>query len=176
MTDTGAISPGTMADDNTVGTVAWANPDNAKVFDGVYSIAGIGEATTTHYLKATNFGFTIPVGSTIDGIIAEVDRKALGSGADIKDFSVKIVKAGSITGDDKAKTDWWGGEAYISYGGTTDLWGVSWEYDDINSSDFGIVFSCKDYTFTTPSFAYVDHIRITVYYTEGGPTGYFLFR
>lgn len=28
--DSGALSPGTMADDATVGTVAWSNPDMQK--------------------------------------------------------------------------------------------------------------------------------------------------
>jgi len=35
-------SPGTMADDDTVGTVAWTNPDNAKVSDNVYASAALG--------------------------------------------------------------------------------------------------------------------------------------
>ena len=48
--DTGAISPGTMADDATVGTVAWTNPDNAKVSDNVYATESIG--ATTHYSQS----------------------------------------------------------------------------------------------------------------------------
>ena len=39
MAQTAATSPGTMADDATVGTVAWTNPNNAKVSDGVYAVA-----------------------------------------------------------------------------------------------------------------------------------------
>lgn len=35
MTATSATSPGTMADDASVGTVAWSNVDNAKVSDNV---------------------------------------------------------------------------------------------------------------------------------------------
>lgn len=33
MVDTGATSPGTMADDDTVGTASWSNVDNAKISD-----------------------------------------------------------------------------------------------------------------------------------------------
>lgn len=138
----GPLSPGTMADDATVGTVAWTNPNNAKVSDNVYATAdvttgpacdnsiklvkggvisgtdlsaGAGYPTSdaytsfgsssnlwglslvpgdinasnfgvavsakksdgsviTHYLKATNFGFTIPTGAIINGVVVEVER------------------------------------------------------------------------------------------------------
>ena len=36
------LSPGTMADDATVGTVAWTNPNNAKVSDDVYATVSVG--------------------------------------------------------------------------------------------------------------------------------------
>ena len=36
-TNTVATSPGTMADDTTVGTGIWEAPNNAKISDGIYS-------------------------------------------------------------------------------------------------------------------------------------------
>ena len=155
MADTGALSPQTMADDATVGTVAWTNPDNAKASDNVYTSVGSG---ITHYLKATNFGFIIPTGATIDGILVEIEQKDFGFGA--LENSIKIVKGGVISGEEKSTgaeipdTD-----TYVSYGSSTDLWGLPWTAEDINLSTFGVVFSDTD-------FSGVDHIRITVYYTE----------
>lgn len=138
----GPNSPGTMADDATVGTVTWTSPDNAKVSDDLKAIASLncGSASVTensikiiktgsiignekstgatiptsdtyisyggsadlwgtswtttdinasdfgvvfsanettnvsHYLKATNFGFVVPAGSTIDGILVEIEQ------------------------------------------------------------------------------------------------------
>jgi len=140
--NTGATSPGTMADNATVGTVTWTNPDNAKVSDGVFATAYLnysavdayvqiiksngtigttnkantvdawtsvngtyypygsssdlwgetwsasdinnsnfgvafsasGTIGISHYLKATNFGFSIPTGATINGILVEVEK------------------------------------------------------------------------------------------------------
>lgn len=55
-------SPGTLADDAAVGTVAWSNPSNAASSNDSYATAS-GAGGTTHYLKATNFGFAIPAGA-----------------------------------------------------------------------------------------------------------------
>jgi hypothetical protein len=41
MADTGALSPGTMANNTSVGTKAWATPDNAKVADGTTTNATV---------------------------------------------------------------------------------------------------------------------------------------
>lgn len=94
-----------------------------------------------------------------------------------------------------------GTDAYTSYGGASDLWGQTWSVDDINASTFGPLFRITgdfstsrylytaNYGFSIPSgatidgillevekgitgtTARVDHIRITVYYTEGGGGG-----
>src|SRR3989339_1843485 len=64
---------------------SWTASDiNDSDFGIAVSVYGSGYADgnyTTYYLKATNFGFNIPVGSTIDGIKAEIDRYAFGSSA-----------------------------------------------------------------------------------------------
>jgi hypothetical protein len=165
MASQGPNSPGTCADDATVGTVAWSNPDNAKVSDNVYAIENT--AGTTHYLKATNFGFTIPVGATINGIFVEIERYELYTGeGNVKDSVVKIVKSdGTIGTTNKADTvnNWPTSDTYKSYGASDDLWDETWAYSDINDTDFGVVLSALvGHTVG----ANVDHIRITVYYTE----------
>jgi len=164
--DTGANSPGTMADDATVGTVAWSNPDNAKVSDGNDATSNGIANSISHYLKANNFGFAIPTGATINGILVEVE-KAGGDGIDfIQDNAVRIVKGGSIGVTDKSSLDNWSDtDTYKSYGSSADLWGETWAYTDINSSTFGFAISAKEVSDEATS-SYVDHIRITVYYTE----------
>lgn len=146
MINTLATSPGTVIDDSTVGTVAWSNPNNAKVSDDIYATAIINNSSKTlvateniikivkadgtigtvnkstgatppstdtyisygsssdlwgetwdytkinnanfgvvfsvsstkpsvsHYLKATNFGFSIPSGTVINGILVEIEQ------------------------------------------------------------------------------------------------------
>ena len=169
MANTSATSPGTMADDATVGTVAWSNPDNAKVSDDVYATVGVDFAgETSHYLKATNFGFAIPAGATINGILVEIETK-VHTGTMNAWTNIRIVKGGTISTTTKA-----GGssltttDAYYSIpssGAPTDLWGETWTPTDINASTFGAVAS---QTNNGAGFRIVsvDHIRITVYYTE----------
>ncbi len=138
------LSPGTVADNDTVGTRAWNNPTNAQNSDNVYAATdafAVGEdlsdgivsivknnaigstnkkklgawataknyvsygnstdlwdetwtaedinsadfgvvlsvhqgftSSDSHYLKATNFGFAIPTGATIDGIFVGIEE------------------------------------------------------------------------------------------------------
>ena len=168
MSSLGPLSPGTIVDDATVGTVAWADPGNAAASDNIYSVASV--AGTTHYLKATNFGFTVPTGATIDGIVVEIERKDTSDNPTCdKDNKVQIVKSdGSIGTTDKADLDtWWPlSDTYKTYGSSSDLWGESWTAADINDSDFGVVLQAFMYSGIGTERASVDHIRITVYYTE----------
>ncbi len=166
--DSGAISPGTMANDATTGTDAWVNVNNAKVSDDVYATfnqAGSGYEYS-NYLNATNFGFTIPTGAVIDGILVGVEKKSDSYSFGIIDTYAKIIKADGTKGTgNKALVppcEWT--DTYASYGGAADLWGETWTAEDINDADFGFALSAygKDTT------AFVDHIRITVYYTTGG--------
>jgi len=162
-------SPQTMADDATVGTVAWSNPDNAKVSDNVYATATNIGPVTSHYLKATNFGFSIPVGATINGILAEFERKT--NSTPSVDSAIKIVKSDGTIGTTNKSTGagWSTTEAYVSFGGESDLWGETWTYTDINDTDFGVVLSLVIDSGGNGPPGYVssvDHIRITVYYTS----------
>jgi len=164
--DTGATSPGTMADDDTVGTQAWANPDNAKTSNDSYAVGGGWAVYSTHYLKATNFGFDISDGATIDGIIAEIE-KAQAGGTGVYDVEVKIVKSDASLGttNKASASQWTGTDTYSSYGANNNLWGESWGASDINSSNFGVVLQAE-HTMSYGIEIRVDHMRITVYYTE----------
>lgn len=81
----------------------------------------------------------------------------------VNDASVKIVKGGSITGDEKAyATGWSTTEALFGYGSPTDLWGTTWTPSDINSANFGVAFAAA--LTSSAVTAYVDSIAIQVYY------------
>lgn len=162
--DTGAVSPGTLADNNAVGTATWSDPSNAASSNNSYASLAI-DGTTSHYLKATNFDFSaVPDGATIDGILVEIERHM--SGADITDSAVRIVKAdGTVGTTNKASGTGWVTtlNTYYSYGGASDVWGETWTASDIKDADFGVVLSVV--SVIDFSNAFVDHIRITVYYT-----------
>jgi hypothetical protein len=177
MASSGPNSAGTGVDDTTVGTFGWSTPTNIYTSNDISAnaIFGTGVAGTTHYLKATNFGFAISGGDTIDGIVVEIERKCTHSVLFeyAQDNIVKIVKGGTISGTDKADTvtKWPTTDAYASYGGAADLWGLSWTASDINDSTFGVVISANINLLKLPVVARIDHIRITVYYTAGTAGG-----
>ena len=170
-TNSGATNPSTIADDSAVGTITWASTSNATVEDGSEATASNNSpnsTATSHYLKATNFGFSIPGTATILGIKIEIKRRVTGTGASAIDSAVRIVKAdASIGSTNKGDlvSSWPGSLAYATYGGSSDLWGESWKPSDINDSDFGAAVAVAvtmGPTFT--AVARIDHIKITVYY------------
>ena len=154
------------------GDYPWSNPGNICAADE-YAATNSAPAYSNIYtncLKATNFGFSIPSGSSIVGIRVEIYRKASVNEAArcTQDYEVRLLKNGSPVGDDKASSTHWGTTyATASYGGSTNLWGASWTAEDINGSGFGVYLqayiNAKNGTAVT---AYVDCMQITVYYTE----------
>lgn len=172
--NTGATNPGTMADDASVGSRTWTNYTYATSSNDSYAtFSAPAYAAFSHYLKATNFGFSIPAGATIDGILVEIE-KSLNQAPTVNDYAVdnavKIVKSDTTIGTmNKADTTtyWPETDAYASYGSSSDLWSETWTATDINDPDFGVVIQGKLFDDLDNSpIGRVDHIRITVYYTN----------
>jgi hypothetical protein len=81
-TDSGNEAYQTFGASNDLWGTTWTDTDiNASNF-GVSLRTNIGGGFTSQYLNATNFGFAIPSGATIDGIVAEVEcyGQSTGSG------------------------------------------------------------------------------------------------
>jgi hypothetical protein len=178
----GPYNGSTFVDNNSVGTLTWSSPSNAQTSNNVYAVAtspGAGPQVT-HYLKATNFGFSIPAGATIDGIVVMVERKT--DSTSVKDSGVYLVKNGTISGTNHSVTTsgtgftsclspvtgtncWSTTEATVSYGSPTDLWGTEWTVSDINNIASGIVFSASRTYGTGSRTISMDSITMMVYYT-----------
>ncbi|MFA5097183.1 MAG: hypothetical protein WC490_00985 [Candidatus Margulisiibacteriota bacterium] len=148
----------------------WPMAEEMKIEDDVFARNDNGA-----YAKCKGFGFGIPSGAIIDGILVEIKQKTIYDDAEnwVVDKSIRLVKADSLTGSDKARPDtthWPTVSTYIPYGGSDDLWGGSWTASDINGSMFGVALSATVHKDWIPSvLALVDHVRITVYYTEPPP-------
>ncbi|MEO8590409.1 MAG: T9SS type A sorting domain-containing protein [Flavobacteriales bacterium] len=77
------------------------------------------------------------------------------------DYSVRLMKGGTIGGTDLANTTSWPtSDAYVNYGGAGNLWGQSWTIADINATGFGVVLAAR----VANGTARVDHVRVTVTY------------
>ena len=169
MASQGPLSAGTLISNSDQGTIAWVNPGNAASANDTYATANGDNSLISEFLWLTNFGFSVPAGATIDGIVVEVERKS-DSATTIEDVA-QLIKAGVLVGNDKGDdvTALPITEASKTYGSSSDLWGTTWTATQVNASNFGVAFSV--FFGIGEDTAYVDHIRITVHYTEGAAGG-----
>lgn len=164
---------GTGADDSSVGTYSWSLTSNITASDGAFSTCnGMGNGTQTHYLKATNFGFSIPSKTVIRGIVARVAYSGGVGNPPPTDTIVKLVKGGSVVGNNKALGTSLTAETPTintrDYGSSLDDWGVNLTSSDVNSSNFGFVISVTGTGSTAFGF---DYMSLTVYYDYVGDSG-----
>ena len=166
------LSPSTVnndASDCALPCVDWIIPESANLSDNVYASIGIDSngLETTSYLKATGFGFNIPIGATINGILVEWEVFSDYFPGLAKDHAARIVKGGTIGSTDRSNaTDWSMVEdTFLPHGSSSDLWGDTWTSSDINSSNFGAAIKAVTASGggSTPR---VDSVRITVFYTS----------
>lgn len=162
--NTGYLFTGTGANDSAVGTEAWSNPTRITSTNLSFASAtGFFGTSYSNYLKATNFGFSIPTGATIEGIEATIRRIGVET---ISDERVRIIKSnGSIGTTDKSSVGVWSTSATsVTYGGSTELWGETWTAADINSSTFGLALQVE-MTAAAVAQAGVDSISMKIYYS-----------
>lgn len=162
-------SPGTLADDDSYGSIAWNDPGNAGASDNSYAITGEIGSQSSHYLKATNFGFTVPADAvSIDGISVQVEGKKtdITLSPTIKEARVRLVKGGVIGGTDKLNSsNWTTSDATYTSGGAAELWGDTWTVANVNASNFGVVVAVAATPEGQSGTASIDHVQMTVYYT-----------
>jgi len=168
-TTTPATNAGTGANVSGTGTVDWANPTFITADDTSYASASLtGVNLTSKYLEGTQYGFAVPSNAFILGIVVTIGRYEGGSSPayfDVRDSTVRLLKAGVITGNNKAATgtEWpTGAPAAAIYGTTADLWGTTWTPEDINASNFGVALSVIS---DVNRIAYVDYMQISVTYS-----------
>lgn len=148
----GPNNPSAANDDSSIGTITWANPTNVySSNDARASATGTESSTLTHNLNVTGFGFNLPSDATAVGIVVEIegyvnyDQDQLcsfcitgGAGTGI----VQLETAGALKGNNGCTPDVsypHPTEAYVTFGGSTDLWGTTWTPAQINAKDFGVV-------------------------------------
>jgi hypothetical protein len=161
----GPLYCGTGADNAGVGSVVWSNPTNIQGSSlAAKATCALAASTVSHYLEATNFGFSLPATATLLGIYVEWNEQSGQSGS-VGDDSLKLVKAGSVAGTEhSAGAVWSTTEGWVGYGGSSDLWGLALGPSDVNSSSFGTVLACAWLANTHDHNPAVYGCRITVYY------------
>jgi RHS repeat-associated protein len=174
----GPNAVGTGADGGG-GNASWSNPNNITLDNSnspaSSSITGAlsGGSQQSNILNATRFGFSLPSTTTsINGIQVTVTRRDP-SNVCLVDNSALLLKAGSVVGTDHSTQNfnWSSSYTAVNYGGSTDTWGASWTYSDINNSGFGFQLSVFNNCGATET-AQVIFVQITVWYTTAAGTTY----
>ena len=140
---------------------SWSNTDNIKVSDNAYATAYAVADYPSDWLVAYNFGFTIPTDAYITGVLVEIERHA--NNVYCHDQYLYLYNNGNIGSSRASSCSWPTSDAYASYGGATDQWGASLTPSIVNGADFGVALSVL--ADDSDRIFYVDHIRITVYYS-----------
>ena len=175
--DLASAYAGTAADDAAVGTLTWADPSNA-VGSGTGSYAtvtteGSSGSEYSHYLKVTNYGFSIPAGATINGV--QVRIRAVGVVENSGDWAwdkVRLVNdSGTVGTANKATGNLPTVASLVTFGGSADTWSGEATAINWNDVDSGAAIAVG----TTPAVsgvntAYLDYVEITVTYTPAPTT------
>lgn len=140
MATTAILFPGTV-DVSGTESKTWANPNNVKVDDGSYATQVPQSYVNSRVMRCTNFGFTLPSTSTVNGITLTIKRRRSGgTQGDVGDDLIRVLLAGVGTGTNQATAGYWGTSIVTqTYGGPALLMGLTTAplYSDVNNVNFG---------------------------------------
>ncbi len=164
MADTGWLY-GDNARNIDTGYTDWTDPLNAKVDDSNPATCSVINISYSDRLNVYTFGASIPGNATIIGILYSVERKA--STVQLRDYEIYLMDNTAPKGNNKADTgsDWPTDYTHKEYGGSSDLWGTSWTPAQINASTFGLVVKCINNSENFNRTAYVEHLKVKIYYS-----------
>ena len=162
----GPLNPASCANNAGTGTVAWSS----TAFPATVKLK-VNFSDVSNYLLCTGYGFSIPAGSTIDGITVTINRSANQAGC-CQDTAVRIVKTGAIGATDRSNAATWPTTAGSqNYGNAADLWGNAWTVADINAGNFGLALAATANNGNGQPTLTVNSVAITVtYHTPAAPT------
>lgn len=160
-------TPGTVESKEGIGTTNWAGESNAKTSDNAWATVKLSANTGSRWLMATNFGFGLPEGATVLGIMPWVERSAIWKSGNPSgyaiDFSVRIIQGGVIAGSPHQVELWpRDTDAISTYGGASELWGLPWTPGLINA---GFGFAISAFAVQAEFECRVDQMGATVFYT-----------
>lgn len=174
MSSTGTIYASGCSDSAAIGSRSWSNPTNA---DGAqngteaHCDLTVGFGNISHYLIAP-FAHGLGPSDNFVGVAAAFYRRAtLNDSSPPADYSIRLVKNGTVGGSNKAAHDWPQSGAWSSdYGGASDLWGLTFNGGDT----IGLAIACE--AADPNDEAWIDAARMTIYYSTVTSSGLVLLR
>ena len=155
---------------------SWTNPTNVEANDGSYAtytvpISSDGFAFG-NYLNVTGFGFSIPAGATINGVVVDVwGHAAVNSQIEV---NAQLLKASVGSGSSKTTTTLTTSDVDYTLGDSANLWGTTLSQSDVNNSGFGVRIRGGNQDTSTHVLS-VDYVSITVYYTPAAKGNFLAF-
>lgn len=141
----------------------WSNPGNITASDDTRATVTVAQGGSSGGLFASAFGFAIPGGATVLGILVEVERsKAAGPGL-IEPNEVSLQKGENPEGNSESDgIDWPTTDTVIGYGGPAHLFNGTWTPAEVNG-DFRVRIDAGENGGGDVTLR-VDHVRVTVWY------------
>ena len=149
----------------------WNYSERITADDSSYANKLVSQDFDSMQLIGYNFGFSIPDGATINGVVVTINAKASSADNIALQNGDAGVTLGSwdglfFTANGDKKTDanlWTKSDVDYTLGTSSDTWGATLSPSDINDSTFAI--KILVHAVNNNATAYVDAVKITVYYT-----------
>lgn len=178
--ETGALSnpspvsvPGTNSQSNPTSTVPATSHANF-VFNGaqyefngsqIRTTGSVGAGVTTDFVSANDFGFSIPVGVTIDGILTDLNWIGQNAGTGVL-TSVVLFYLGNPYGNPKFPgIQNQSFSADTIQGGSGDTWGAVLTPDIVNDPTFGFGVQITTQSSGGSDRSFINGMAIGVYYS-----------
>lgn len=144
----------------------WSTPTNVGADDAATSDVTVstGAGLVSEAIHATQYGFAIPAGATIDGVIVEIDASRSNATGNARDHTIQLLVGGTPTGTNKASGAAW--NTVLTYGSSSDTWSAGLTAAIVNATDFGVSVKVQRTTGKGSTLCSADYIRVTVHYTE----------
>lgn len=161
-------------------TYEWADLNGMEAVGFPYAACNAFDCPNGTYpmsgLSAYDFGFSIPSGATIDGVILTLNLCASHNAARYVSITSLLIRiSGGTAGDDKATpaTKWGTTFGDWVYGDATDDWNASLDDADVNSNQFGFYLKAQfvNGMAIQTMWAQIDYATMEVYYTAGAVAG-----
>ena len=159
--DTGFNSP---SNDGYVWDLFQA-PENAYSQDDTYARSDISDRGFKQDWFEFSISFSCGGCPVIDGILVELDGYASKSGSNWDVYLSWDSGSSWTTPKNTGNLPLSDTDTYIQLGGSSDLWGHSWIYDEFDDNTFLVYF----YHVAGTGFNWLDHVRVKVYYTTSQP-------
>lgn len=164
------VSGGGPKTSATASGSGWVNVTNTIASDNSYTTVTQSSGGNSNYLYLSNFGFSVPAGSTIVGVESKVERSYTATGTrTISGARISLQSNSTLIGSNQSITYPLTTDATLTTGGSTNMWGATTTTLTpaiVNNSNFGVRLRITASNSGSGSVtARIDYVTLKIYYT-----------